>query len=200
MKLFPPHVENDQWKATIVSAIKSGNCQIVSPILAACTHHTSLDIPILHLACKLNNGRPVVKRPAMTIDEDHITSFLVENLHLNVTSDYNKEGYTPVLLAAHFGFVYCIKYLLSTSTDGERQLGECTKDRQYNILHLCAEQARQVTTSSETDHGEIWQYILEHPTFKHVANRLLCEEDSEGNTPLHLACRRNNMRMCELLV
>ena len=105
-----------------------------------------------------------------------------------------------MLLAAHFGFVDCIKYLLSTSKDDERQLGECTKDRQYNILHLCAEQARQVMTSSNTDHAEICQYILEHPTFKHVANRLLYGQDIKGNTPLHLACRRSNIRMCELFV
>ena len=94
VKLLLPYVDNDQWETTMVSAIKSGNYQILSPILAACSHRTSLEIPILHLACKLNNGRPVVNRPAMTIDEDHVTSFLVENLHLNVTSDYNTEGYT----------------------------------------------------------------------------------------------------------
>ncbi|CAF3844759.1 unnamed protein product [Adineta steineri] len=226
IKLLLSQVDNDQWETTLVSAVKSGNCTILNLILNACRHYSSLNIPILHLACKLNNGRQIVERSST--DEDCITAFLVENLHLNTLSDYNEEGYTPVLLAAHFGFIDCVKYLLSTSKNVDHQLNESTKDYQHNILHVCAKQGRQdwikdsssvqslydpdekrvemalsissTINSCDSAHFTICQFVLEDHKYKHIADKLLYQQDYNGNTPLHLACQQGNMQLCELFV
>jgi ankyrin repeat protein len=208
VKLLLLHVDNDQWETTLVSAVKSGNRVILNIILDACNHQLILNIPILHLACKLNNGRRIAEQPFMmteaivSTDEDYITAYLVENLHLNILSDYNKEGYTPILLAARFGFVDCVKYLLSTSKNVEQQLEEHTKDHEYNIFHVCVQHERRYTLKNSTDSGHfaICKFIFEDHKYKHIANRLLCEQDNEGNTPLHLACKHGNIRICELFV
>lgn len=152
MKLLLSHVDIDQLETSLVSAVKSGNCTILNIILDACNRHSSINVPILHLACKLNNDRRIAENLETEVipstDEDHITSFLVKNLHLNTLSNYNNEGYTPVLLATHFGFVNCVKYLLSTSKNIEHQLEECIKESQRNILHVCVEQKRQNSIKS----------------------------------------------------
>ncbi|CAF1003535.1 unnamed protein product [Adineta steineri] len=139
IKLLLSQVDNDQWETTLVSAVKSGNCTILNLILNACRHYSFLNIPILHLACKLNNGRQIVGRSST--DEDCITAFLVENLHLNTLSDYNEEGNievvqffieqlnasltiqadnrdTPLISACEHGHLHVVNYLLeSTNAD-----------------------------------------------------------------------------------
>jgi ankyrin repeat protein len=233
VKLLLFHVDKDQWETTLVSAVKSCNVTILNIILDACKRHLSLNIPILHLACKLNNGRRVSQQPLMmtealvSIDEDYITAYLVENLNLNIVSDYNKEGYTPILLATHFGFVDCVKYLLSTSKNVRQQLEEYTKDHQHNILHVCVQEEcripikhspvqflddsdkkagemefspAKVIGSTDSGHLSICKFIFQNHNYKHIANRLLYEQDNAGNTPLHLACKHGNLCICELFV
>lgn len=208
VKLHLQYVDNDQWETTLVSAVKSGNCIILNIIFDACNRHLNFNIPILHLACKLNNGRRIAHR-SLTIneklastddDDDYITGYLVENLNLNLLSNYNKEEYTPILLATHFGFVDCVKYLISTSKNVEQQLEEVTKDRQYNIFHICATQERQnsITSTDCHHHLSICNFIFSD--HKHIANRLVYGQDNEGNTPLHLACKQGDINICEFFV
>ena len=216
IKLLLPYADNDLWETTLVSAVKSGQCTSLKMILDTCNSDASIKIPILHLACKLNCCRRIAEPLSITTDslvcteEDRITTFLVENLHLNVLSDYNEEGYTPILLAAHFGFPDYVKYLLSTSKNVEYQLHECTIDDQLTIFHLCAQQDRQQSSkylpvpntetlnSTDTGHAAICQFILDN--YRHTSERLLYEQDSQGSTPLHLACQQCNLRICEIFI
>ena len=212
-----PYVDSSQWETTLVSAVKSGHRTILTTILEAYHLHSCLNIPILHLACKLNHGRRILVEQSPTktelipsTDQDQVISFLVECLHLNTISNYNKEGYTPVLLAAHFGDLDCVEYLLFTSKNAEHQLQECTQTRHQNIFHICAEQARLVNEnldektvqriSNHSGHFAICKLILEDPKYKDITERLLGEHDHKGHIPLHIALQKSNIHLCQLLI
>lgn len=212
-----PYVDDGQWETTLVSAVKSGHRTILTTILEAYHLHSCLNIPILHLACKLNHGRQILAEHSSTktesissIDQDQIIPFLVESLHLNTISNYNTEGYTPVLLAAHFGYVDCVEYLLFTSKNTEHQLQERTQIRHQNIFHICAEQARLVDQNldekivkripSHSEHLAICKLILEDSKCKDIAVRLLDEHDHKGHIPLHIALQKSNIHLCQLLI
>lgn len=169
------YADTTQWETVLVSAVKSGNRAILITVLEVYNEYSSLHIPLLHLACKLNQSQ--------------IIEYLVEDLHLNTLSNYNREGYTPVLLAAHFGHIDSVKYLLSTSKNIDLQLQECTQARHQNILHICAEQ-------TNPEHLIIFNWLLENPLYK----LLNTEHDNNGYTPLHIACQKNNADLCMLLV
>jgi hypothetical protein len=171
------YVDNDQLETALVSSVKSGNCTILHLILDGCNSHLSFNIPILHLACKLNNGRRIVKlqstNASAATDEDHITAYLVENLNLNIVSNYNNEGYTPILLAAHFRFLSCVKYLVSTSKNVEEQSEEYTKDCQHNILDVCAQQEGQhaMEKSTSSNHLAMCMFLFEDQKYKYITFR-----------------------------
>jgi hypothetical protein len=139
------YVDNDQLETALVSSVKSGNCTILHLILDGCNSHLSFNIPILHLACKLNNGRRIVKlqstNASAATDEDHITAYLVENLNLNIVSNYNNEGYT--------------------------------KDCQHNILDVCAQQEGQhaMEKSTSSNHLAMCMFLFEDQKYKYITFR-----------------------------
>jgi ankyrin repeat protein len=105
--------DDERQKLEIESAVKSNNGEILTAILEKIGWEKQPQI--LHLACKYNNNRKVAACTdsmdmANVTGCDNITGLIAERLQtaINQTDD---NGYTPLLVAAHFGHYECVKYL-----------------------------------------------------------------------------------------
>jgi ankyrin repeat protein len=102
---------DENLKFEIESAIKSNNLEILKAVL----EKIKPDKPsqLLHLTCKYNNNREVDADKSGR-DIDNVTGFIFEFSPEEIYQA-NDEGYTPLLIAAHFGHYNCVKYLCKVS-------------------------------------------------------------------------------------
>jgi ankyrin repeat protein len=118
--------DDENWKLEIESAIKSNKLEIFEDVLQKTTSNNleilkdvlqkiKLKKPyrFLHLACKYNNNREVDANKS-GMDIDNVTKFIFEFSPEEIYQA-NDEGYTPLLIAAHFGYYNCVKYLCEVS-------------------------------------------------------------------------------------
>jgi ankyrin repeat protein len=124
LKYYSPNGEH--WKLQIESAIKSNNREIFTAIM----DKIGWDKPsqILHLACKYNSNREVAAcKDSMDIANvtgcDNITALIAE-WSQNAIYQTDDKGYTPLLVAAHFGHYKCVKYLSEKLSAKKTNIGE----------------------------------------------------------------------------
>jgi len=105
--------DDERQKLEIESAVKSNNREILKAILEKIGWEKQPQI--LHLACKYNNNQEVAAckdsmDTANVTGHDNITGLITERLQTAIDQT-DDNGYTPLLVAAHFGHYECVKYL-----------------------------------------------------------------------------------------
>jgi ankyrin repeat protein len=105
--------DDERQKLEIESAVKLNNREILTAILDKIGLEKQPQI--LHLACKYNKNRDVAAcKDSMDITNitgcDNITGSIAERLQSAIYQT-DEKGYTPLLVAAHFGHYKCVKYL-----------------------------------------------------------------------------------------
>ncbi|CAF3896320.1 unnamed protein product, partial [Rotaria sp. Silwood1] len=149
-------------------------------ILDVCDHNILNQL--FHFPCRYNNAnllKWLIEQSSKPYDPSTRSRGTSIKLDLN---KHDHAGYTPLLTAVFYGSTDCVNYLLDTSSLSVK-IDEVNADGE-NILHICAK----------------------HPVSKHLFKKLwnlpeklklLEQQDSNGNLPLHVAAANNQMEMCE---
>ncbi|XP_048121828.1 transient receptor potential cation channel subfamily A member 1b [Alosa alosa] len=158
-------------------AVRGGNIEVIKLCIekgARINQQQADKSTALHLACTLANPRLTNARllPPWATIFDHVE--LAEYL-ISKGADIDCidcKGLSPLLLATSCGAWRAVAFLLSKGANMK------IKDEEgRNFLHLATFQAKGLKCIPE--------HILQTATVRD----LLCDEDNEGCTPLHYACR-----------
>jgi ankyrin repeat protein len=132
----------------------------------------------LHYACRQFYGHQSIK---------HIIS-------MDEMKAYDRNGYTPLMLAIKHRHVKCLKQLLESDYCTKQVIKISTKsDTKRNVLHICAE----VNEKSITD------LLLKKCSKLYEnskSNELFITTDLMKNTPFHTCAQNGNVDMCEQMI
>uniref|UniRef100_A0A7N6A7Q6 Ankyrin 2 n=1 Tax=Anabas testudineus TaxID=64144 RepID=A0A7N6A7Q6_ANATE len=174
-------------------ALQQGHNQVVSILLENDTKG-KVRLPALHIAARKDD----TKSAALLLQNDH-NADVQSKVPLQRCS-----GFTPLHIAAHYGNVNVATLLLNrgaavdfTARNGITPLHVASKRGNTNMVRLLLDRGSQIDAKTR-----VTLHVAAHCGHYRVTKLLLDKrkDSHNGFTPLHIACKKNRVKVMELLV
>ncbi|KAJ3693289.1 hypothetical protein LUZ60_008769 [Juncus effusus] len=127
-----------------------------------------------------NSGSTPLHHAASANRPDSVKALLEKDTSSAYISDFS--GLFPVHIAAKLGFLQVIKELLEHCPD----CGELLDGQGRNFLHIAVEKKRETVV----------EWVCKYSNLIEVLN----VQDNEGDTPMHLAVKKKNLKVFAVLI